>query len=207
MGLEVTQHGGDGDDDENAAASPGPEHAAFYFDFASPQAYLAAERVIATLPFAAEWVPIRAPRAWEDGFRCAAEREAAQEDVVRVARARSLQEVRWPPEAFASETALRAATFAKSIGRVVAFSLAAFRQAYAGGADLSDTDVVLIAASACEMHPRAVLQALDRAAVERELTAATALAVERGVTEVPAVWIPDGRLLEGDAALDSVSPS
>jgi 2-hydroxychromene-2-carboxylate isomerase len=199
MGLEVTQHGGEGDE----GAAP-PERAAFYFDFASPEAYLAAERVIQTLPFAAEWIPIRAPRAWDDGFRCAAEREAAQEDVVRVARARVLQEVRWPPEGFDSEVALRAATYAKSIGRVVAFSLAAFRQAYAGGADLSDTDVVLIAASACEMHPRAVLQALERDAVERELTAATALAVERGVVGVPTVWIPDGRLLEGDAALDSV---
>jgi 2-hydroxychromene-2-carboxylate isomerase len=201
MGLEVTQHGGD--DGEDAGASPEPLRGAFYFDFASPQAYLAAERVIQTLPFAAEWIPIRAPRAWDDGLRCAAEREAAQEDVVRVARARSLQAVRWPPAGFASETALRAATYAKSIGRVVAFSLAAFRQAYAGGADLSDTDVVLIAASACEMHPRAVLQALERAAVERELSAATALAVERGVVEVPAVWRPDGLLLEGDAALDA----
>ena len=75
-----------------------------------------------------------------------------------------LQAVRWPP-AFDSELALRAATYAKQIGRVVAFGLAAFRQAYAGGADLGDTDVVLIAASACEMHPRAVLQAIERDAV------------------------------------------
>jgi 2-hydroxychromene-2-carboxylate isomerase len=196
MGLEVTQHG---DGAEEAPSEP--VRAAFYFDFASPEAYLAAERVIQTLPFAAEWIPIRAPRAWDDGFRCAAEREAAQEDVVRVARARQLQEVRWPPEGFASEAALRAATYAKSIGRIVAFTLAAFRQAYAGGADLSDTDVVLIAASACEMHPRAVLQALERDAVARELEAATALAVERGVVSVPTVWTPGGALIEGDAAL------
>src|ERR1700754_4552521 len=183
MGLEVTQHGGDGEE-----AVP-PERAAFYFDFASPDAYLAAERVIQTLPFAAEWIPIRAPRAWA----------GAREDVERVAGARALQAMRWPP-AFASEPALLAATFAKSIGRVVAFSLAAFRQAYAGGADLSDTDVVLIAASACEMHPRAVLQAIERGAVARELDAATALAVERGVSVVPTVWSPGGALLEGDAA-------
>jgi 2-hydroxychromene-2-carboxylate isomerase len=196
MGLEVTQHGGDGED----AASP--QRAAFYFDFASPEAYLAAERVIQTLPFPAEWIPIRAPRAWDDGFRCAAERDAAREDVERVAATRSLQALRWPPEGFPSEAALRAATYAKSIGRIVAFALAAFRQAYAGGADLSDTDTVLIAASACEMHPRAVLQALERDAVERELSQATALAVARGVARVPTVWIPDGAALEGDAALD-----
>lgn len=192
MGLEVTQHGG-----------PEPPRAAFYYDFSSPEAYLAAERVIGVLPFAAEWIPIRAPQDWS-AFRCATEEHIARTGVEQIAAARGLQAVRWPP-AFDSELALRAATFAKQIGRAVAFSLAAFRQAYAGGADLSDPDVVLIAASACEMHPRAVLQALDRDAVVCALDEATALAAERGVPDVPAVWMPDGRpLLVGDAALDGV---
>jgi 2-hydroxychromene-2-carboxylate isomerase len=195
MGIEVTQHGG-------AAAAP-PPTGAFYFDFASPEAYLASERVLGLLPFAAEWVPIRAPRAWSDGFRCAEEAAIARSEIERTAAQRMLQGVRWPPE-FDSELALRAATFAKQIGRVVAFSLAAFRQAYAGGADLGDTDVVLIAASACEMHPRAVLQALERDAIGRALDEATAEAVARGVADVPAVWTPDGRLLSGDVALDGV---
>ncbi len=57
---------------------------------------------------------------------------------------------RWPPD---TRTAMLAATYAKQIGRAVAFSLAAFRQAFAGGRDLGDTDTVLIAAAACEMHP------------------------------------------------------
>jgi 2-hydroxychromene-2-carboxylate isomerase len=194
VGIEVIQHGG--------AGEPAPAaRAAFYFDFASPEAYLAAERVLQTLPFAAEWIPIRAPRAWDDGFRCAEERAIAQGEIERVAAARMLQGIRWPPEGFDSELALRAATYAKQIGRVVAFGLAAFRQAYAGGHDLSDTDVVLIAASACEMHPRAVLQAIERDAVARALDEATAEAVARGVTMVPTVWTPEGTLLEGDAAL------
>jgi 2-hydroxychromene-2-carboxylate isomerase len=198
MGFEVTQHGG-------ADAPAPPERAAFYFDFASPEAYLAAERVLQTLPFAAEWIPIRSPRAWDDGFRCAEERAIAQSEIERTAAARTLQTVRWPPEGFDSEAALRAATYAKQIGRVVAFALAAFRQAYAGGQDLGDTDVVLIAASACEMHPRAVLQAIERDAVARALDEATELAVARGVVAVPAVWTPGGALLEGDAALDDVA--
>ena len=46
-----------------------------------------------------------------------------------------------------------AATYAKQFGRAVAFSLAAFRQAFAGGRDLGDEITVLIAAAACEMHP------------------------------------------------------
>jgi 2-hydroxychromene-2-carboxylate isomerase len=193
MGLEVTQHGG-----------AEPPRAAFYYDFSSPDAYLAAERVIGLLPFAAEWIPIRAPHEWS-AFRCATEEHIARTQVEQTAAARGLQAMRWPP-AFDSERALRAATFAKQIGRAVAFSLAAFRQAYAGGADLADTDVVLIAASACEMHPRAVLQALERDAIVRALDEATALAEQRGVTDVPAVWVPDGRpVLVGDAALDGLA--
>jgi 2-hydroxychromene-2-carboxylate isomerase len=195
MSLEVTHHGG-----------AEPPRAAFYFDFSSPEAHLAAERVIGVLAargLVAEWVPIRAPRDWH-AFRCAEEEDIARTRIERTAAARALQPVRWPPS-FDSEVALRVATFAKQIGRVVAFSLAAFRQAYAGGADLGDTDVVLIAASACEMHPRAVLQAIERDAVARALDAATEEAAARGVPDVPAVWLPGGRpLLVGDAALDAL---
>ena len=56
---------------------------------------------------------------------------------------------------------MRAATFAQKSGRAVAFSLAAFRQAFAGGRDLAETDNVLIAAAACELHPNAVLKAIE----------------------------------------------
>ncbi|HEU4976260.1 MAG TPA: DsbA family protein [Baekduia sp.] len=198
MSLPLTQHGGPG-----AEPEPEPQRAAFYFDFSSPDAYLAAERVLQTLPYAAEWIPIRSPREWAV-FRCAEEERIAREQVERTAAERALQAVRWPP-AFDSELALRAATYAKQIGRVVAFSLAAFRQAYAGGHDLGDRDVILIAASACEMHPRAVLQALERDAVVRALDAATALAAARGVLDVPAVWTPAGTVFHGDAALETAA--
>ena len=63
----------------------------------------------------------------------------------------------WPPDA---RTAMLAATYAKHIGRAVAFSLACFRQAFAGGRDLGDDSTVLIAAAACEMHPTAVLKGI-----------------------------------------------
>jgi 2-hydroxychromene-2-carboxylate isomerase len=195
VSLEVTHHGGE------------PPLGAFYFDFSSPDAYLAAERVLHVLggsDVIAEWVPIRSPRDW-DAFRCAEERDIARMEIERRAAERSLQPLRWPAP-FDSELALRAATFAKSLGRVVAFSLAAFRQAYAGGHDLGDRDVVLIAASACEMHPRAVLQALERDAVVRALDEATEEARARGVRDVPAVWMPSGALLHGDAALEEARP-
>jgi 2-hydroxychromene-2-carboxylate isomerase len=61
---------------------------------------------------------------------------------------------------------------------------------------------VLIAASACEMHPAAVLKGAELRSVAVALADATALAVERGVRDVPAVWIPDGRLFHGDDELE-----
>src|SRR5919197_149379 len=140
----------------------------FYFDLGDPRAYVEAEMLIATDP-RREWVPARSDVA----LRCAHEGEALREDVAREVQRLGLQPLRWPdPFPFDSELALLAATYAKSIGRVVAFSLAAFRQAFAGGHAL-DENHVLIAASACEMHPRAVLKALESDRVREQLDAYT----------------------------------
>jgi 2-hydroxychromene-2-carboxylate isomerase len=144
---------------------------AFYFDLGDPRAYVEAERLIAT-DLSREWIPARS----DVTLRCAHEGDALREDVAREVQRLELQPLRWPdPFPFNSEEALLAATYAKSIGRVVAFSLAAFRQAFAGGHAL-DTDHVLIAASACEMHPRAVLKALESRRVREQLDAFTARA-------------------------------
>src|SRR3954453_4922831 len=109
-----------------AGSSTDSARARFYYDFASPEAYVAAEQVNTALPEVPEWVPVAlgAP-----AFRCAAEIDAYREDVERRARAAGLQALRWP-DPFPAETewALLAATFAKQIGRAVAFSLATFRQ-------------------------------------------------------------------------------
>src|SRR5919202_2445500 len=136
-----------------SATAERPSQARFYYDFASAEAYLAAEQVNAALDQVPEWVPVAlGPPA----FRCQAEIDAHREDVQRRARRLQLQALRWPePYPADSEWALLAATYAKSIGRAVAFSLAAFRQAFAGGRDLSERDAVLIAAAACELHPAA----------------------------------------------------
>ncbi|HKP89423.1 MAG TPA: DsbA family protein [Thermoleophilaceae bacterium] len=92
----------------------------------------------------------------------------------------------WPPSfPFDSRVAMLAATFAKETGRAVAFSLAAFRQAFLAGRDLSVVDNVLIAAAGCELHPRAVLKALESPRVAERLDEATAEARALGVTEVP----------------------
>src|SRR4051812_8208168 len=144
--------------------------ATFFFDLADPRAYLEAERLRVEDP-AVEWVPVLSPPA----FRCAEEVASLREDVERGAAALDLQPVRWPdPFPFDSEQAMLAATYAKQIGRTVAFSLAAFRQAYAAGRSLADTENVLIAAAGCEMHPRAVLKAIESQNVRDALAEATA---------------------------------
>jgi 2-hydroxychromene-2-carboxylate isomerase len=190
---------------------------AFYFDLVSPEAYLVAERVISLLP-AAVWIPVAASRLpgadTLEGFRCATDREAFFDRIERSAARRGLQPVRWPdPFPCDSAFAMRAATYAGQIGRAVAFSLAAFRQAFAAGRDLGAPDNVLIAAAACEMHPRAVLKGAALHSIATALEEATALAARRGVHDVPAMWLPDGqngdghrgRVFHGEDALDGVA--
>jgi 2-hydroxychromene-2-carboxylate isomerase len=180
-----------------------------YFDLSSPEAYIAAERAAEVLGVVPEWQPIHLaalPGAGElDAFRCAEERDIFRAELERLAVARGLQPLRWPPD-WPGDTALamRVATYAKSIGRVVAFSLAAFRQAFAAGRDLSEPDSVVIAAAACEMHPAAVLKAAETRGVAAALARATAEAAEVGVRGVPAVRVGD-QMFHGEAALEAAA--
>ena len=166
----------------------------FYYDLSSPVAYLAAERVHHVLGEVPEWVPVR----FEPGpFRCAEEIAAYREDIERAAAAQGVQALRWPePFPADSEWAMLVATYAKQIGRAVAFSLAAFRQAFAAGRDLGERDTVLLAAAACEMHPAAVIKGAELRGTRERLDAATATARAAGVRETPAVVTPGGDVIE-----------
>ena len=82
------------------------------------------------------------------------------------------------------------------------FTLAAFRQAYAGGRALSVPDNVLIAAAACEMHPAAILKATRTRGLREQLEQASADAATLGVSDVPAVRVGD-RVLVGEPALEA----
>jgi 2-hydroxychromene-2-carboxylate isomerase len=126
-------------------------------------------------------------------------------EVERRAKAYGLQPLRWP-DPFPGNTlyAMRAATFAKRSGRTVAFALAAFRQAFAAGRDLSDPDNVLIAAAACELHPRAVTKAVGTDAVKGELRDATERAGDLGVRGVPSVVV-GGEVFWGDDRLEDAA--
>src|SRR3954452_19950868 len=185
-----------------------PEQPIFYYDLASPEAYLVAERSAAVLGEVPEWQPVRPPgrRAGEVGpFRGAAEVDAYREDVGRRVAAHGLQPLRWPdPFPPDTEWAMLVATYAKQIGRAVAFSLAAFRQAFAGGRDLGDPDSVMLAAAACEMHPAAIDKGAGRDSIRRRLQEATDAAGAAGVLDVPAVQVGD-RIFHGDRELEAAA--
>ncbi len=176
------------------AAQP-PSGVLLYLDLGHPESLLAAERALQVMPVATEWIPIHlGPPSHLD-----------LPALGRTAAARGLLPLKAPATVpFDAEAANLAATFAKSTGRSVAFLQAALRQAYAGGRDLSVLDNILIAGSACELHPRSVLKAIGTRGTRRTLETATALARERGVTRAPAVWAA-GRVFEGDPGLDEAA--
>ena len=174
--------------------------AAFYFDLASPLAYLAAERVLHELPGPAEWRPVLAS-GLAGGGEPTSVGDDQRAEIERRTRELGLQPLRWPePFPFDSSLAMRVATYAASIGRAVPFAQAAFRQAFAGGHSLADPDFVLIAAAACEMHPTAVLRGAQLRATAERLAASTAAAADAGVSDVPAVVV-GGRVFNGEDLL------
>jgi 2-hydroxychromene-2-carboxylate isomerase len=185
----------------------------FFYDLGSPYAYLAAERVNAlfaeTRGEPPEWQPILLgglfKRFGRDSWARGEERDQGMREVERRASAYGLPPINWP-EPFPGNTllAMRAATYAKEIGRGVSFSLAAFRQAFAAGRDLTERDNVLLAAAAAEMHPRAVLSAIERDSVKRALREATELAGDLGVRGVPSVAVGE-QIFWGDDRLEEAA--
>lgn len=187
----------------------------FYFDLGSPYAYLAAERVSGLFAEASleqpEWQPILLGglfrRFGRDSWANGPGRGEGMAEVERRASAYGLPPIVWPePWPGNTLTAMRAATFAKQTGRSVSFALAAFRQSFAAGRDLTDPDNVVIAAAACELHPNAVLKAVETEIVKASLREATDRAGDLGVKGVPAlvvggeVFWGDDRFEEGVAA-------
>jgi 2-hydroxychromene-2-carboxylate isomerase len=168
----------------------------FYYDLGSPACYLTAERIMATLPVVPEWVPVL-------GAQLGLSEPAPEHERLDAAVAgHGLQPLRmpanWPPD---TELAMLAATYAKGGGKTVSYSLAAFRQAFAGGRDLGDEGTVLIAAAACEMHPRAVLKGVRLRSTRTALERACARAASANVTALPAIATGSG-IYCGERALE-----
>jgi len=189
-GPQAAQSRGDGD----------PTRPVFYYDLGDPECYLAAERIMSVMPVEPEWEPVLAASVLG-----APRFQVDQSELARRMLALRLQPLRWPP-GWPPDTRLATltATYAKGGGRAVAFSLAAFRQAFAGGRDLAAQDTVLIAAAACEMHPTAVLKGIALRSVDSALDRACARARSAGVVELPAIEA-GGQLFSGPDAVEAAA--
>ena len=131
----------------------------FYFDLGSLFAYLAAERIRTLLPEPVEWQPVllgrlfklagRSSWAVEDDER----RQAGLAEIERRAQSYGLPPIRWPdPWPTNYLTAMRAATYAFTIGKGREFTLPAFRNAFQHGRDLSIAANVLETGEQAGIH-------------------------------------------------------
>lgn len=189
------------------------ERAVFYYDLGSPYAYLTAERISGVFAEAGaeppEWQPILLGALFvrfdRDSWGNGPGREEGMAICERRAETYRLPPFRWPdPWPPNSLFAMRAATFAKEIGRTVSFSLAAFRQAFAAGRDLADRDNVLLAGAAAEIHPRALVAAAERDSLKASLREATDRAADLDVRGVPTVTV-GGEIYWGDDRLEEAA--
>jgi 2-hydroxychromene-2-carboxylate isomerase len=185
----------------------------FFYDLGSPYAYLSAERIHRVFEEAGaeppEWRPVLLgglfKRFGRDSWANGPGRDDGRREVERRAQAYGLPPIRWP-EPFPGNTlfAMRVATFATEIGRGVSLPMAAFRQAFAAGRDLSEPDNVFIAAASAELHPRALRAAAERDSVKARLRETTEAAGDRGVFGVPTVVVGD-EVFWGDDRLDEAA--
>lgn len=183
----------------------------FYFDLGSPYAYLAAERLPALLPEDVEWRPVllgalfkltgRSSWALGDYRR----RQTGMADIERRARGYGLPALRWPdPWPTNYLAAMRAATYALSVGAGQDFARHAFRAAFQRGADLSILAHVIDAGRRAGIDGDELATAIGRQEVKLALRHATDAAYERGVIGVPTVAIGD-ELFWGDDRLEDAA--
>ena len=185
--------------------------AVFYYDFNSPYAYLAAERIDSLVPDA-EWRPIAFAILLDQLGRLepALERldpEPTGAEVAGRAAERGLPPFA-PPEAWPIETwslvPLRAAVFADDRGRLREFSAAAYRTSFVQSRSLAELDNVLGAAREAGLEPDDVREAIGRPEIKQQLKAYTEEALARGVTGIPTVAIGD-ELFWGDDRLEEAA--
>jgi 2-hydroxychromene-2-carboxylate isomerase len=184
---------------------------AFYYDFNSPYAYLAAERLDEFVP-GAEWKPIAFAillnQLGELDRRLTNLNTAPiVEEVTARAADRGLPGFAppdaWPVQSW-SLAPLRAALVADEMGRQKEFGLAAFRKSFVESRSLSELPNVLAAAGDAGLDPDEVAAGIQRDDIKERLKANTAEALERGVTGIPTVAIGD-ELFWGDDHLEQAA--
>lgn len=150
-----------------------------YFDLASPDAYLVAERLERRMG-AAVWRPATMAEPLPRGEQVAAEAQA---------RAAALRMPLVWPERFPSRvpTAMRVATYANEQGCCPAFAIAAGRLAFCGGFDLEDPDIIAEAAAAAGLDVDGALGAAREPRRDHQVGMAGRAVAHAGGTSLPAL--------------------
>lgn len=185
----------------------------FYYDFNSPYAYLAAERIGDLIPDA-EWRPIAFAILLSKLGRLEGVLERLNPapiaaEIAERAGDRGLPPFA-PPEAWPVGTwslvPLRAALVADERGRLHEFSRAAYRTSFVESRSLAELDNVLAAAREAGLEPDEVRDGIERPEIKARLKDNTEEALARGVTGIPTVAIGD-ELFWGDDHLDEAAAS
>ncbi len=197
------------------------QHPVFYYDLASPYAYLAAFRLDRVLPVAPAWQPVwmgpilaAAGREWR---RPAEEARQRQAEVERRAAAYGVPPWRWPQkyldgrehgvdmEPINTLAVMRLATFAKQAGVGEEFARRAYHLAFGEGHDLTIVDERVIAAAAsCGLDAGDARAAIDDPQIKQALRDATEAASARGVAGMPTVAVGH-ELFWGDDQLEEAA--
>jgi 2-hydroxychromene-2-carboxylate isomerase len=186
------------------------EPAVFYFDVASPYAYLAAARVDGLLGSDTVWRPILVGALHRHYRRVSwgatpELRAAGIREIEARAAAYGLPSLVWPdPYPANSLTAMRAATWADQQGAVREFAQAAYAAAFAHGTDLTSRSSVLEVASRAGLDAAVLDARLDDLALKQALRDRTSEAIAAGVYGVP-TFDAAGLLWWGDHQLDAAA--
>ena len=184
--------------------------ATFHFDFQSPYAYLAAERVGELIP-EADWKPIAFPILLARDGRL---EERMRRDVAPVVAEVSSRAAErglppfthpptWPNGAWSLDP-LRAAVFAGERGRMRELCLAAYRAMFVRGLALNEPGNLRAVAGDAGLDPDEVDAAIGRQDVKDRLKQNTEEAIAAGVTGIPTV-IVGGELFWGDDRLEDAA--
>ena len=173
-----------------------------HYDLGSPYAYLAVERATSVLGAAPRLQPVLAGAIFvhrgRGSWGLTDARAANQAEIAARAARYGLPPVTWPPGWPPNTlTAMRAAVWGGE-----PFARAAFRAAFAEGADLGDLAVLQEIARRAGLDAARLPAAVADPQVKDALRAATEAAIALGVTGVPTLALPDGRLLFGDDRLE-----
>jgi 2-hydroxychromene-2-carboxylate isomerase len=186
----------------------------FVYDFNSPYAYLAAQRVDDVLPVEVRWRPIAfgvligrigkvpwslsGPETVAEGKR-ECERRAAELGLPPLVWPDG-----WPAENY-SIGVLRAALVAERHALLKAFSLAAYRQGFVHGRQLRDPDVLALAAGEAGLDAGALREGIQDPEIKDELRTRTDAAIAEGITGIPTIVLDSGETFWGDDRLEDAA--